>query len=153
MSQLIKEQDEVPVIVRSKVTTPIGELSFLRRSLLFAELAMFTYNDESEAARAAELAGFPDATFSDRDGSQAFRFRNEHDCIIACRGTEPNEWNDIRADANAASVLAETVGKVHRGFKQEAASKTNIFAFRNLVGSRKFRKDVFFLLNWTQWVS
>ncbi len=39
--------------------------------------------------------------------------------MIACRGTEPNEWNDIRADANAASVLAETAGKVHRGFKTE----------------------------------
>tara|TARA_R110002049_G_scaffold2750_2_gene21414 strand:+ start:123774 stop:124733 length:960 start_codon:yes stop_codon:yes gene_type:complete len=116
---MIQEQDEVPIVVRSNVTTPISELSFLRRSLLFAELSMFTYNDEAEAAAAAKLAGFPDSTFYDRDGSQAFRFRNDHDCIIACRGTEPNEWNDIRADANAASVLAETVGKVHRGFKQE----------------------------------
>jgi triacylglycerol lipase len=39
--------------------------------------------------------------------------------VIACRGTEPNEWNDIQADANATSVLAETAGKVHRGFKRE----------------------------------
>jgi triacylglycerol lipase len=58
-------------------------------------------------------------TFYNHDGSQAYRFRNDHDCVIACRGTEPNEWNDIRADANAASVLAETAGKVHRGFKTE----------------------------------
>jgi triacylglycerol lipase len=58
-------------------------------------------------------------TFYDRDGSQAYRIRNDHDCVVACRGTEPHEWNDIRADANAASVLAETAGKVHRGFKRE----------------------------------
>ena len=119
MSNIIQERDEVPLVVRSKVTTPVRELSFLKRSLLFAELAMISYNSEEEAAAAAKIAGFPDSTFYDRDGSQAYRFRNDHDCVIACRGTEPNEWNDIRADANAGSVLAETVGKVHRGFKKE----------------------------------
>ena len=96
-----------------------GELTFLQRSLLFAELAMISYNDEDEARRAGQIIGLPDVTFYNRDGSQAYRFRNDYDCVIACRGTEPNEWNDIRADANAASVLAETAGKVHRGFKTE----------------------------------
>ena len=80
---------------------------------------MIAYNDEDETRRACEIIGFDDVTFYDRDGSQAYRFRNDHDCVIACRGTEPNEWNDIRADANATAVLAETTGKVHRGFKQE----------------------------------
>jgi triacylglycerol lipase len=94
-------------------------MSFLRRSLLFAELSMVAYNDDAETRRAAAMAGFPDATLYDRDGAQAYRFRNQHDCVIACRGTEPNEWNDIQADANATSVLSETVGRVHRGFKRE----------------------------------
>jgi triacylglycerol lipase len=116
---IVKEPGEDPLLIRSKVTTPIVDMSFLRRSLLFAELSMISYNSEAEAKAAAGFAGFPDVTFYDRDGSQAYRFRNDHDCVIACRGTEPNEWNDIRADANAASVLAETVGKVHRGFKTE----------------------------------
>ena len=119
VGKVIQDHDEVPLVVHSDVTTPIRELSFLRRALLFAELAMISYNDEAEATGAAAMAGFPDVTFYDRDGSQAYRFRNEHDCVIACRGTEPNEWNDIKADANAASVLAETTGKVHRGFKTE----------------------------------
>ena len=44
---------------------------------------------------------------------------NGNDVVIVCRGTEPNEWNDIRADANALTALAETVGRVHRGFKRE----------------------------------
>lgn len=84
-----------------------------------AELSMISYNDVREATQAAKTIGFDDVSFYDRDGSQAFRFRNEFDCVIACRGTEPNEWNDIRADANARSVLAETAGRVHSGFKAE----------------------------------
>lgn len=116
---MIQDHDEVPLVVHSDVTGPIAELSFFRRALLFAELSMISYNDEAEATGAAAMAGFPDVSFYDRDGSQAYRFRNEHDCVIACRGTEPNEWNDIKADANAASVLAETTGKVHKGFKTE----------------------------------
>lgn len=115
----VQDPGEVPLLLKSKLTGPIRDLTFLQRSLLFAELSMVSYNDEDEARRAADKIGFPDLTFYDHDGSQAFRFRNDDDCVIACRGTEPNEWNDIRADANAASVLAETAGKVHRGFKTE----------------------------------
>ncbi|MEL6105838.1 MAG: lipase family protein [Planctomycetota bacterium] len=117
--RVVQDPGERPLEIHSDVNGPIAELSFLRRSLLFAELAMITYNDEAEATMAASLAGFPDVTFYDRDGSQAFRFRNDFDCVIGCRGTEPTEWNDIKADANAASVVSETVGRVHRGFKKE----------------------------------
>lgn len=116
---VVHDKNEKPVVVYSEVCGPVSKMTFLQKALLFAELAMVAYNDEREATQAAELIGFPDVTFFDHDGSQAYRFRNEHDSIISCRGTEPNEWNDIRADANAASVLAETAGKVHRGFKTE----------------------------------
>ncbi|MDA8745369.1 lipase family protein [Rubripirellula amarantea] len=115
----VQDPGEKPLILHSHLTGPIKELTFLRRSLLFAELAMVAYNDLDEATRASQKMGFDDISFYDRDGSQAFRFRNQYDCVIACRGTEPNEWNDIKADANVAAVLGETAGKVHRGFKQE----------------------------------
>jgi len=115
----VQDQGERPIEVSSDIGGPIDQLSFLQRSLLFAELAMIAYNDLNEAERAASHVGFPDVTFFDHDGSQAYRFRNDHDCVIACRGTEPNEWNDIRADVSASAVVAETVGKVHRGFKRE----------------------------------
>jgi triacylglycerol lipase len=117
--RVVQDPGEKPLVLHSLLQGPIAELDFLQRALLFAELSMVAYNDLDEARRAAELIGLPDVTYYDRDGSQAYRFRNDHDCVIACRGTEPNEWNDIRADANAASVLAETTGKVHRGFKRE----------------------------------
>ncbi len=116
---VVADPGEVPLALHSIVSGPIAEMSFFRRSLLFAELAMVSYNDESEARRACQAIGFPDLTFYDRDGSQAYRIRNDHDCVIACRGTQPTQWNDIRADANAARVLAETTGKVHCGFKTE----------------------------------
>jgi triacylglycerol lipase len=115
----VQDLGEMPLVIQSKLTGPIRELTFLQRSLLFAELSMIAYNDEQETKRAAEIIGLPDVTLYDRDGSQAYRLRNDDDCVIACRGTEPNEWNDIRADANAVSVVAETAGKVHCGFKTE----------------------------------
>lgn len=118
-ARVIQDKGDAPFVVHSNVTGPIKELCFLRRALLFAELAMISYNDPEEATVAATMAGFPDVRFYDRDGAQAYRFRNRHDCVIACRGTEPHEWNDIKADANAVAVLGETVGRVHRGFKQE----------------------------------
>ena len=44
---------------------------------------------------------------------------NKEDLVIACRGTQPTEFNDIKADLKATPVIAETVSRVHRGFKAE----------------------------------
>ncbi len=108
---------ELPL--HSAVDGPVGELDRLRRSLLFAEISMISYLPAEEARRAGEQLGFTDTVYVERDGAQAFLFHNSLDRVVACRGTEPNEWNDIRADANAWTDLAETVGRVHRGFKRE----------------------------------
>lgn len=116
---VIQDAGERPLVLHSCADRPIAELGFLPRCLLFAELAMVAYNDESEARLAASAMGFPDVLLLDNDGSQAYRFRNRYDCVIACRGTEPDDWNDIQADVNATTVVAETVGRVHRGFKRE----------------------------------
>lgn len=118
-TQKISDDHEEPLILRSLANQPIVEMTQLEQSLLMAELAMIAYNDPDESGRAAACIGFSDVAFYERDGSQAYRFRNQYDCVIACRGTEPNQWNDIQADARASSVLSETVGRVHRGFKRE----------------------------------
>jgi triacylglycerol lipase len=117
--KVVQDAGERPLVLYSDVSGPIAELTFLQRALLFAELAMIAYNDEDEVVRAATEVGFPDVTFYNNRGAQGYRFRNRHNAVIACRGTEPNEWTDIRADVDAVSVLAETAGKVHRGFKRE----------------------------------
>ncbi|MCA9198343.1 MAG: lipase family protein [Planctomycetales bacterium] len=103
----------------SRINQPIREYSLLEQSLLFGELSAIAYLPENAAKDAAKEIGFSECEFFDRDGSQAYIVGNELDCVVACRGTEPNEWNDIKADANAISALAETIGRVHRGFKQE----------------------------------
>jgi triacylglycerol lipase len=109
--------DVVPV--RSRLDGPIGELSFLRRSLIFAELSAICYLSRAEAGRLAFRIGFPEIRYYDHDGAQAYIFGNDDDRVIVCRGTEPNDWNDIRADLSLAKVVDETAGRVHRGFKRE----------------------------------
>jgi triacylglycerol lipase len=107
------------IAVHSQVQGPIEDYSFLEQSLLFAELASLAYYDPGVVERPLAELGFSDSQFFDRDGAQAWIFANDQDCIVACRGTESNEWNDIRADVNAIAVVTETFGRVHRGFKDE----------------------------------
>ena len=110
--------DTVPASdLRSRLTGPMADLAPLKRALLLAEVSMVSYLDD--ATDAAATLGFTETRFIDRDGAQAYVFETTHDRVIACRGTEPNEWNDIKADANALRDAAETVGRVHRGFKRE----------------------------------
>jgi triacylglycerol lipase len=117
--KIIQDAGEVPLVLYSDVRAPLATLSFLRRALVMAELALIAYNDEAEAQRAARAIGFPETQLFDNDGSQAYRFRNEFDVILACRGTEPTEWNDIRADANAVMSVVGALGNVHSGFNRE----------------------------------
>jgi triacylglycerol lipase len=105
--------------LKTKLNGPISELSLMEQSLLFAELSSICYYNEANVTPLVSQLGFTRSEYHERDGAQAYIFGGETDTIVACRGTEPNEWNDIRADANATSALAETVGKVHSGFKQE----------------------------------
>lgn len=116
----ISEQHASDLLIRSRLTGEISELTGqFDRALLFAELSMLSYLKPEEARIAAKPLGFNDVIFYDRDGAQAYSFISDTDHVIACRGTEPNEWNDLKADLDASTALAETIGRVHRGFKQE----------------------------------
>jgi triacylglycerol lipase len=107
------------ITVRSRLAGPIESLGFLRQSLLFAELSELSYLSRASAGRLAYEIGFPEIRFYDRDGAQAYIFANDDDAVVTCRGTEPHDWNDIRADLTLALSMSETVGRVHRGFKRE----------------------------------
>ena len=104
---------------KSKIEGPIAELSHLERSLLMAEISMMSYLNVEQCNIAAGHIGFSQGKFFDRSGSQAYWFQSEYDSVVVFRGTEADDWNDIKADANAIAALAETVGKVHSGFKGE----------------------------------
>lgn len=105
--------------LKSKLDGPINDLDPMLQSLLFAELSSICYYNEANVKPLVQQLGFTESQYYERDGAQAYIFTGVIDTVVACRGTEPNEWNDIRADANATTALAETVGKVHSGFKQE----------------------------------
>ena len=97
----------------------ISEMNLKQRSLLFANLAADAYGEEATVREVVKEHGFTDVEFYNLDGAQAFRFENETDIVIACRGTQPTEFNDLKADLKAFPVVAETVSRVHRGFKTE----------------------------------
>ncbi len=112
--------EDLPHQWRSRpLAGPIESLSVLKQSLLFAELADIAYYREDLVCKLALQVNLPTVRYFERDGSQAFLLSNEHDAVVICRGTEAHEWNDIRADLNALTAIAETVGRVHRGFKTE----------------------------------
>lgn len=116
MTSIIEEAIEM---LAEPLEHPIDQLSLLHQSLLFAELSKISYYRPDIVNAALSAAGFEHIEFFDRNGAQAYIFEHQHDCMVVCRGTEPNDWNDIKADVNALTVLAETAGRVHRGFKSE----------------------------------
>jgi len=58
--------------------------------------------------------------FFDEDGAQGCMFRHdENQVVIAFRGTQPSQLNDVLADLKAWKEASETKGRVHSGFKNE----------------------------------
>src|SRR5688572_2453383 len=105
--------------VYSSLRGPIESLGVLRRSLLFAELSSISYLSRAEAGYLAHRIGFPEIRYYDNDGAQAYIFANDDDAVVTCRGTQPDDWNDLKADLNLQRAAGETAGWVHRGFKHE----------------------------------
>ena len=56
----------------------------------------------------------------DIDGAQVHVWHNNTDLVIAARGTEPNQMNDIYADLEIFKEDSFTgVGQIHQGFRGE----------------------------------
>lgn len=102
----------------SKIDVPLSRWTWLRKSLLFAELSKLAYFPDHEIVELVRSAGITECEFVERDGAQAYILGTDDDCMVVCRGTEPHEWNDVKADANAFTVLTE-VGRLHIGFNTE----------------------------------
>ena len=81
----------------------ISTMNFNERSLLFAKLSSIAYSNIKEAKSQVKKLGFTTVEFYEKDGAQAYRFMNKTDLVIACRGTEPTEFNDISADLKACT--------------------------------------------------
>lgn len=99
--------------------TGILDLPLYDRALLFARLSKYAYYNTKAATSQAKKLGFTTIKFYDKSGAQAYLFKNKNDLVIACRGTQPTQFSDIQADLKAYPVIAETVSRVHHGFKTE----------------------------------
>ena len=121
----------------------IMTMNFKQRSLLFAKISQIAYLNKANATKQAKKIGFTTVEYYDVKGAQSYRFMNKRDLVIACRGTEPTQYADIKADANALPVIAETVSRVHKGFKGQVDELWPAIR-EDLTRTQNKNKDVWF---------
>jgi len=92
----------------------------MNRSSHFANLAGLVY-EEFDAKLTAKLkkVGYTKVQFISKDGAQVVVLTNKDEQVLAFRGTEPKEFNDIKADLKAWKSKSRTEGRVHDGFYDE----------------------------------
>ena len=90
-----------------------------QKRVLFAKFAKMAYKPVPETRNFAKKNGFTKTNLVDIEGAQVYFFNSKTDIVIACRGTEPTELNDIYADLEIFKADSVTGFKVHQGFKEE----------------------------------
>lgn len=85
-----------------------------------AQCAQIAYMDAKEAKPKFRKLGYTKHRFIENDGAQVHIVSNKNELVICFRGTEPDEFSDIKADLNAMPDRAENgMGYVHNGFQTE----------------------------------
>jgi triacylglycerol lipase len=98
----------------------IKNFGLKKQAWIFAILSKHSYLEEPEGKAEFSKLGF-DSFFIDIKGSQAYVLQNKNDLIVICRGTQAEEFEDIKTDLSANWVPSSTgTGKVHYGFKTSA---------------------------------
>ena len=64
----------------------------------FAEVSALAYHDGTRVKRELKQLGFNSYRFLDVDGAQCHIFNDTENIVIAFRGTEPDEFSDVKAD-------------------------------------------------------
>jgi triacylglycerol lipase len=80
-----------------------------------AEAALLTYWSPADAIPIYRSAGF-DCTFVSANGTDCYVASQKDFVVVAFRGTQPGQWQDVLADANIVLAPWES-GRVHLGFK------------------------------------
>tara|TARA_E500000178_G_scaffold328119_1_gene357797 strand:- start:647 stop:1393 length:747 start_codon:yes stop_codon:yes gene_type:complete len=88
-------------------------------AIKFAEMAKIAYEDGKEAKPFFKNLGYTGHKFIDHDGAQAHCVWTSKEFVLCCRGTEPTELNDLKADLNIWPDKAQVGGWVHNGFQNE----------------------------------
>jgi triacylglycerol lipase len=112
---LIPVADELKTLT-SRITGPISKLTQGDRALLFAELSILAYVDQTLAQHWASIIGFPTVKMVNYPGDQsATIFENENDTVISFRGTY-NIKNFVEDAEYVLTKDGNIPGKVHCGF-------------------------------------
>ena len=83
------------------------------QALLMAKFSSLAYKDN----QSFKQYGY-DSIFLSKDGTQAYFLWDINNIIIVCRGTQPTEWSDIKADIKFQLVPSlDNFGHVHEGFR------------------------------------
>ena len=65
-----------------------------------ANLSAWAYEDAAEAKKLFKTVGLTGHKFFEKSGAQAHVGWNKNEVVLAFRGTEPTEFNDLKADLN-----------------------------------------------------
>jgi len=83
-----------------------------------SELSLLAYvRDQGVVQDVLQNAGFAEVRFFDRDGTQAFSAYNDAFLVVAFRGTERDELEDVITDLSFWPSESEYGGRVHKGFQ------------------------------------
>lgn len=90
-------------------------------SWLFAKLSGIAYEEPDAGVPLFKMMGFTAKYIVVKD-SECYVLTDERDLIVVCRGTQPKEFKDIKADLQAwpKEPLYDAHGKVHFGFNKYA---------------------------------
>jgi triacylglycerol lipase len=95
----------------------IKNKNFSEQSALFARFSNLAYQPPEKARKLFDKLGYVSIYYGN-DGSNAYVIEDDTDIIVVCRGTEVNEWSDVKADLSINLVPSRTgIGQVHRGFR------------------------------------
>lgn len=84
-----------------------------------AMMAGIAYLDQKEGFKKYKELGYKNHAFIEDSGAQCHVVWNKEEFVICFRGTEPDEFSDIKADLNAIPDRAQAGGWVHNGFQEE----------------------------------
>jgi triacylglycerol lipase len=107
-----------------------------------ARIASVAYLPHNAALPRFRDLGFPKVKFIDYHGTQCYIAWNNEQIVVAFRGTEPTQWNDIKADLRAWLMKDdECVGRVHSGFHHEVHKILD--RVQITVGQMRHRKKLY----------
>ena len=92
----------------------------MNRSSHFANLSGLAYKKfDDKLTEKLKKLGYTKIKYLNKDGAQAMILTNADEQVLAFRGTQPKELNDVAADLKSWKHKSKTDGQVHDGFFDE----------------------------------